>query len=67
MANIQKSNTANIPKIQKAMYPHIPKIDPSIIYPFKYLQKYPFKLLVNIHVSLKTILDGWLRMSLLPP
>ena len=32
---------ANIPKIQKALYPHIPKIDPSIPYPFKYLQKYP--------------------------
>ena len=32
---------ANIPKIQKAFYPHIPKIDPSIPYPFKYLQKYP--------------------------
>ena len=31
---------ANIPKIQKALYPHIPKIDPSIPYPFKYLQKY---------------------------
>ena len=27
---------ANIPKIQKALYP-----DPSIPYPFNYLQKYP--------------------------
>ena len=34
-------NMANIPKIQKALYSHIPKIDPSIPYPFKYLQKYP--------------------------
>ena len=32
---------ANIPKIQKTLYPHIPKIDPSIPYPFEYLQKYP--------------------------
>ena len=31
---------ANIPKIQKALYPHIPKINPGILYPFKYLQKY---------------------------
>ena len=30
---------ANIPKIQKALYPHIPKIDP-----LKYLQKYPVSL-----------------------
>ena len=34
----------NIPQIQKALYPHIPKIDPSILYPFKYLQKYPVSL-----------------------
>ena len=34
-------NMANIPKIQKALCPHIPKIDSSIPYPFKYLQKYP--------------------------
>ena len=46
---------ANIPKILKALYPHIPKIDPSIPYPFIYLQKYPFKCLENIHVSLKTL------------
>ena len=32
---------ANIPKIQKALYPHIPKIVPSVLYPFKYLLKYP--------------------------
>ena len=32
---------ANIPKIQRALYPHIPKIDPSIPYPFKYLQEIP--------------------------
>ena len=33
----------NIHKVQKSMYPHIPKIDQSIPYPFKYmyLQKYP--------------------------
>ena len=30
---------ANIPQFQKALYLHIPKIDPSIPYPFKYLQK----------------------------
>ena len=30
---------ADIPKTQKELYPHIPKIDPSIPYPFKYLQK----------------------------
>ena len=35
---------ANIPKIQKALYLHIPKIDPSIQYPLKYLQKYPVSL-----------------------
>ena len=35
---------ANIPKIQKALYPHIPKIDPNILYPFKNLQKYPVSL-----------------------
>ena len=28
---------ANIPKIQKALYPHIQKIDASIPYPFKYM------------------------------
>ena len=28
-----------MPQIQKALYPHIPKIDPSIPYRFKYLQK----------------------------
>ena len=35
---------ANISKIQKALYPHIPKIDQSIAYPFKYLQKFPVSL-----------------------
>ena len=35
---------ANIPKIQQAAYPHIPKIDPIIPNPFKYLQKYPISL-----------------------
>ena len=41
---VSKINVANIPIIQKALYPHIPKIDPSIPYPFKYLQKYPVSL-----------------------
>ena len=47
---------ANIPNIQKALYPNIPKIDSSIPYPFKYLQKYSVSLefLANIPVSLKT-------------
>ena len=35
---------ATIPKIQKELYPHIPKIDPNFLYPFKYLQKYPVSL-----------------------
>ena len=34
-----KINMANFPKIQKALYPHIPKIDPNILYPLRYLQK----------------------------
>ena len=41
---IPKIDMASIPEIQKALYPHIPKIDPSIQYPFKYLQKYPVSL-----------------------
>ena len=46
---------ANISKIQKTLYTHIPKIDTSIPYPFKYLHNipYPFKFLANILVSLK--------------
>ena len=32
---------ANIPNIQKALYPHIPKIAPSIPYPFKFLANIP--------------------------
>ena len=35
---------ANIPKIQKALHPHIPKIDPSIQYPYKYFLKDPVSL-----------------------
>ena len=35
---------ANISNNQKVLYPHIPKIDQSIPYPFKYLQKYPVSL-----------------------
>ena len=48
---------ANIPKTQKALYPLVPEIDPSIPYPFKYLQNYPVSLevLANIPVSLKTL------------
>ena len=48
---------ANIFKIQKALYPNIPKIDSSIPYPFKYIQKYSvsLKFLANIPVSLKTL------------
>ena len=37
---------ANIPKNQKPLYPHIPKIDPSTPYPFNIIYKnipYPFK------------------------
>ena len=30
---------ANLSEIQKALYPHIPKIDPSIPYPFIYIYK----------------------------
>ena len=54
---IPKINMANISHIQKALYPYIPKIDPGIPYPFKYLQKisqYLFKFLANNPVSLKT-------------
>ena len=46
ISHIPKINMANIPKIQKALYPNIPKINPSIPYPFKYLQKYPLSLSV---------------------
>ena len=46
ISHISEINMANIPEIQKALYPHIPKIDPSIPYPFKYLQKCPASLKV---------------------
>ena len=48
---------ANIPKIQKALYPHVPKIDPNIPYPLNIYKSipYPFMILANIHVSLKTL------------
>ena len=48
---------ANIPKIQKALYPHIPKIDPRIRIPLSIYKNipYPFKFLANIPVSLKTL------------
>ena len=46
MFHIPKINMANISKIQKALYPHLPKIDPCISCPFKYLQKYPISLQV---------------------
>ena len=57
LKNIPQINMTNIPKIQKELYPHNPKIGPSIPYPFKYLQKYPVSLyfLANIHVSLRTL------------
>ena len=38
---IPKIYMANFPKIQKTLYPHIPKIDPSIPSPFTYLQNIP--------------------------
>ena len=41
---ISLKHMATIPKIQKALYPNIPKIDPSTQYPFKYLQKFPVSL-----------------------
>ena len=41
IAHIPKRNMVNVPKIQKVLYPHIPKFDPSIPHPFKYLQRYP--------------------------
>ena len=45
----------NIPKIQKALYPHIPKIDPNIPLNIYKNILYPFKFLANIPVSLKTL------------
>ena len=44
ISHIPKINMGNIPKIQRALYPHIHKIDPNTPYPFKYLQKYPVSL-----------------------
>ena len=46
---------ANIPNIHKALYPHLPKFDPSI--PLNIYKNVPyfFKLLANIPVSLKTL------------
>ena len=35
---------ANIYKIQKALYPHIPKNDPSMLYPLNIYKKYPLSL-----------------------
>ena len=54
VSHIPKRNVANVPIIQKAVFPHIPKIDPSIPYPFKDLQKYPASLyfFANIPLSL---------------
>ena len=73
ISNIPKMNMANIPKIPKALYPHIHKVDPSIWYPLNihkvdpsiwyplniYKKKipYPFKFLANIPVPIK-ILPG---------
>ena len=43
---------ANVPKIQKALYPHNPKIDPSSLSRIPLNIPYPFKFLANIPVSL---------------
>ena len=40
ISHIPNINMANIPEIQKTLYPHIPKIDPSIQYPYKDLGPY---------------------------
>ena len=49
---------AYIPKIQKALY-HIPTIDPSIPYPFKYLHKYAvFKLHIGQYPCISKTLPG---------
>ena len=32
------------PQTQKALYPHILRIDQNMLYPFKYLQNYPVPL-----------------------
>ena len=47
----------NIPKFQKALYPHFPKIDPRSPCPFEYWQNipYPFNCLANIPVSVKAL------------
>ena len=45
---------ANIPKIQKALYPHIPEIDESIPLNIYKNILYPFKFFAKIPVSLKT-------------
>ena len=42
LKNIPEINMANIPKTQNALYPDIPKIDPSISYPFKYSKNIPY-------------------------
>ena len=57
ISSVPKINMANIPQIQKALYPHIPKIDTSISYPFKYLQNIPysFTFLAKFTVTLKTL------------
>ena len=49
------NKSGKYPQIQKALYPHISKIDPSIQYPFNYLQKYHVSLyfFANIPISLK--------------
>ena len=41
---ISLKENGNYPQIQKALYPHFPRIDPNILYPFKYLQIYPVSL-----------------------
>ena len=39
LSHIPKRNMANIPNVQKALYPSIPRSDPSILYPFRYFQR----------------------------
>ena len=44
ISHIPKINMANISKVQKALHHHIPKVDPSILYPIKYVHRYPVSL-----------------------
>ena len=46
---------ANIPEIQKALYPHIPKFDPSSPLNIYKNIPYPLNFLATIPVSLETL------------